>query len=41
MIVAEGALIGLWLIVLHSIYLFVKVMARGSWLSTTLGVLSI
>lgn len=40
MIVAEGALIGAWMLVWGTVFLFVKVLARGSWVSNSLGVIT-
>lgn len=40
MIVAEGLLIGAWMLIWGTIFLNVKILARNSWVSTTLGTIT-
>ena len=40
MIVAEGALIAAWMIFLGQFFLFVKILTRGTWVSTSLGIIT-
>ena len=40
MIVAEGALIAAWMIFLGHLFLFIKVMTRGTWVSQSLGIIT-
>ncbi len=40
MIFAEGALVGAWMIVWGTIFLFAKIAARQTWVSSSLGIIT-
>lgn len=40
MIFAEGVLIGAWMIVWGTVFLFVKIATRQTWISSSLGTIT-